>query len=65
MANQKCQKIVLKKTDENNRQIILFGLILEDKDGFIKLKTGKNTHSISKDLIALIRTTNIDFVEEK
>jgi hypothetical protein len=61
MKNQKqfCKKLIFQ--DETGRTHILLGLILEQDDFFIKIKTRVREFMISKKFVVSVQDTNQEF----
>lgn len=58
-----CSKIVYTDTNPEGSPTILLGVILEDKDGFLKFRTARRVYIIRKSLICSIEETDEEFME--
>lgn len=58
----KCKRLVIRNFDAPDRPTVLYGIVQEQKDGFLVFRTGAGkTYEVSESLILLITDTNLEF----
>lgn len=58
----KCKKIYIKNFDPKERPFVYLGIIVEDSDDWITIKTAIRTHRFQKDQVLQISDTDEEFV---